>query len=776
MSKRKAERQLAAVMFTDIVGYTALMQTDEKKAVAQRQRHRQVFEDSHQRHRGNILQYFGDGTLSIFKSGVEAVACAIAIQQALSGPTGIPLRIGVHIGDIVFDGTEIYGDGVNVAARIESMGVPGGVLISGRLNDELLNQQHLTTTSLGMFQLKNVQRPLSVFAVTNKGLMVPQRHELRGKQTIARHTLAVLPFINRSPDEEMEYLSDGITEEIINALSKIKPLKVTSRTSSFYYKNKQVPLPEIAKELNVAYILEGSVRLAANTIRISATLVDTQEDIPLWSQTLDRSLDDIFALQDEMSLLVADRLREHIGHFNIDDHLVPELPVSVDNYKRYLKGRFHVLKMSEAEIELGMGILKKTVADQPGFPLAHLGIHLGYTLLGTLGLVPAAEAFAMGHPYLEKAIELDDSLPEVQLHLSYQSFLQDWDLQATYQHLNKSFEQRPSVEYYQSMTSVLVAEGKLQAAHNYIDTALQIDPFSSINHHLKGFVYYIQEQYTSAIQHYRKSLELKPDSHVSLAELGQALLLSGNHQEALTYFQQLPLPDDDLLKVGGTTMVYTLTGDKQSEQGLQRLEQALNGQQMDRAINLLILCHALADKAEKAFQLLKQGIDLRLPMVVYTQLDPMLKPLRALPQFEELTSKIFGKPTLPVAASRKYKKALLAPEEVDEYKGKLTEIMEQEQLYLDPELSLRSLAKKVGILPNYLSQLLNEGFAKNFAEYVNSYRVKAFQVKVIDPDLQHLTLLGLAYESGFNSKTSFNTFFKKAVGMTPAAYRKQMLR
>ncbi|MEM9258803.1 MAG: adenylate/guanylate cyclase domain-containing protein, partial [Bacteroidota bacterium] len=208
MPAKKAERRLAAVMFTDIIGYTALMQADEQKAAAQRQKHRQVFAANHQLHQGKILQYFGDGTLSVFNSGVEAVACAIAIQQALNVKDGIPLRIGLHIGDIVFDGTEIYGDGVNVAARIEGMGVAGSVLISGKLNDELINQQHLTTTALGFFNLKNVERPLSVFAVTNRGLFIPQRHELRGKQTVAKHTVAVLPFINRSDNQEAAYLSD----------------------------------------------------------------------------------------------------------------------------------------------------------------------------------------------------------------------------------------------------------------------------------------------------------------------------------------------------------------------------------------------------------------------------------------------------------------------------------------------------------------------------------------------------------------------------------------
>lgn len=776
MSSNKTERRLAAVMFTDIVGYTALMQADEKKAVAQRQRHRKVFEDTHQIHQGSILQYFGDGTLSTFKSGVEAVACAIAIQQALNHAEGIPLRIGLHTGDIVFDGTDIYGDGVNVAARIESMGVPGAVLVSGKLNEELINQQDITTTSLGLFSLKNIKQPVAVFAVTNKGVVIPQRNELRGKQTVAQRTVAVLPFVNRSADQEVEYLSDGMTEEVINALSRIKPLKVTSRTSSFFYKNKQVPLRQIGAELKVAYILEGSIQLAANTLRIAATLVDVQEDIPLWSQTLDRSLEDIFAVQDEVSLLVADRLREHIGHFDIDDQLVPQLPVSVDNYKRYLKGRFHILKMSASEIERGMSILREIVADQPDFPLAHLGLHLSYTLLATLGMMPAAEAFAAGQPFLVKAIELDDSLPEIQLNLSYHSLLVDWDLPATYKHLQQSFERRPSVEYYQSMCSALVAEGKLQAAHNYIDIALQLDPFSAINFHLKGFLFYIQDQYASAIQYFEKSLELKPDSHVSLAELGQSFLLSGQYQRALDFFQKLPLPAEDLLKIGGTTMVYALTDPDKVGEGLELLEQGLEGPQMDRALNLLTLCHALLGNTEEALQLLDRAIELRLPLTVYTQIDPILKPLRQLPRFQELSQQIFGDYPLPEPPQRKYKKSLLDQEEITQYKARLTQLMEGKELFLIADLSLRDLAGHLDLPPNYVSQLLNEGFDQNFSEYVNTYRLAAFQAKVGDPDFQHLTLLGLAFESGFNSKTVFNTFFKKAMGMTPAAYRKQLLK
>jgi len=217
-------RRLAAVMFTDIIGYTALMQQSETTAAKVRTRHRTVFKQYHNQYHGKILQYFGDGTLSIFQSGVAAVECAIAMQKDLQKGDKLPLRIGLHIGDIVFDGTEIYGDSVNVASRIESMGIAGAVLVSGRLNEELKNQPQISTLSLGYFELKNITTPIEVFAVSNKGIKTPIRSELKGKQKAVAKTIAVLPFVNMSSDEDNEYFSDGMTEEIINALAKIKEL------------------------------------------------------------------------------------------------------------------------------------------------------------------------------------------------------------------------------------------------------------------------------------------------------------------------------------------------------------------------------------------------------------------------------------------------------------------------------------------------------------------------------------------------------------------------
>ncbi len=774
--EEKKERRLVAIMFTDIVGYTALMQENEAKAKLVRDRHRQVFNQFHRLHNGKIVQYFGDGTLSVFKSGVEAVECAIAIQRELKKGPKVPLRIGLHIGDIVFDGTEIYGDGVNLASRIESMSVEGAILLSGRLNEELKNHPQILTQSLGRFELKNIVQPVEVFAVGNEAIKVPERSKLKGKQKPVNKSIAVLPFVNMSRDEENEYFSDGLTEEIINALAKIEGLKVTSRTSSFYFKNKNVPIAEIGKTLDVSTILEGSVRISANKMRITAQLIDVKEDFHFWSETFDHSVEDIFAVQDEISLLIADKLREHLGHFEIEDHLVdtPEIPVRI--YKDYLKSRYHLLKMTKTDLEKGLSILEKIIAQQPGFALAHLGMHLGYTLLGTIGLIPANAAFAKGHQFLEKAIELDENLPECQLHLSYIAFLQKWDLEKAYYHLNKSFEIRPTVEYYQSMASVLIAERKAEAALNYIETALQIDPFSAINYHLKGFIFYTQEKYETAIVFFDKAIQLNPHFMASTLYKGQALLLAGQSEKGLAYFQQLP-PEggDDIMKLGGITLAHVALGAIQkAEEGMRELQKILETDMMERALNFLVLCQASLGRANQTLELIEKGIVDRLPMVVYFYAEPMLKFLHPDARFQKLMKQVLGDENTFNAPKRKYKKALLNEAELNKYVRQLELLMQNEKLFLDPDLTLRALASQLNLPPNYLSQVLNEGLGKNFSEFVNTYRLEAFKSKVLDPGLQHLTILALAFESGFSSKTVFNTFFKKMMGKTPHAWWKEV--
>src|SRR5450432_167090 len=253
-------RQLAAIMFSDMSGYTALMQQNEQLAKDKRRRLKEVLETSVSGYNGKILQYYGDGALSIFNSAIDGVNCAVEIQQTLQQEPKVDLRMGIHTGDIIIEDEAIYGDGVNIASRIESLAVPGGIFISEKVLDEIKNQGDISTREMGYFELKNVKQPVRVFAIANNGISVPSRDEIKGKTSKPANRLAVLPFVNMSADPENEYFSDGITKELLNALTRVEGLQVTSRTSAFAFKGKHDDIRDIAIRLNVDKVLEGSVR------------------------------------------------------------------------------------------------------------------------------------------------------------------------------------------------------------------------------------------------------------------------------------------------------------------------------------------------------------------------------------------------------------------------------------------------------------------------------------------------------------------------------------
>lgn len=587
-------------------------------------------------------------------------------------------------------------------------------------------------------------------------------------------TIAVLPFANFGGGTGDDYFCDGMTEEIINALAHIDGLRVTSRTSSFHFKGKNLPIREIGEALGVSTILEGSIRLSGERMRLTAQLIDVAEDFHFFSETFDRSVADIFAVQDEISLLIADRLREYLGHMAYSDQLVKQRELSVTSYKDYLNARYRILKMTEQDIAAGIEIAQMVIERHPDFPLAYLSAHLGYTMLATLGFAPAMEAFAKGGEFLQKAIELDPDLPECQLQLSYGAFLQDWDLPRAYTHLNNARRVRPTTEFYQSMASMLVAEGKFKAAMNYIRTAIQLDPLSNINYHLEGYIHYTAEEYEAAIRGFDRSLGLNAGFMPTHLYRGQALLLSGRAEEALAFYRDLPEEADALVRQGAIALAHAVRGHAaEAAEGMAVLTAALETEMEERALNLLVLCQAVSGDHEAAIATIKKAASYRFPMLVYFFVDPLLKPLRAFPFFTDLQQQVLGSPSTIPTSEGKYKQQLIAPEAVRPHKERLQQLMRDEAPYLDPELSLRDLARMMDLPPNHLSQLLNAGFEQNFAEFVNGYRLETFKSLIRDPANGHLTILALALESGFNSKTAFNTYFKKATGMTPNEFKKQ---
>src|SRR5215204_2174710 len=340
--KLHAMRQLVAILFADMTGYTALMQENEQLARSKRQRLKEVLESSISKFNGKILQYYGDGSLSIFSSAIDGVRCGINMQEQLQLEPRVDVRIGIHTGDVTVEDGAIYGDGVNLASRIESMAVAGSVFISEKVYDEIKNQENISASELGYFELKNIKQPVRIFAIANTGIVVPPRHLLQGKTKQPSNRLAILPFVNMSADPENEYFSDGITEELLNALTKVDGLQVTSRTSAFAYKGKHDDVRDIGIKLNVDKILEGSVRKSGNRVRITAQLINAADGYHLWSENYDRNLTDIFAVQEEISRIIANKLRENLTASAQAETLVKVPTQNLEAYTLFLKGlHFH---------------------------------------------------------------------------------------------------------------------------------------------------------------------------------------------------------------------------------------------------------------------------------------------------------------------------------------------------------------------------------------------------------------------------------------------------
>jgi len=586
----KGIRQLAAIMFTDMVGYTALMQENEHQAIENRDRHRQVLQEAVQVHQGKILQYYGDGTLIIFNSAIEAGNAAVAIQIALQIEPKIPLRVGIHIGDIVYDQEGIFGDGVNVASRIEGLSVSGSVLISGKVYDEIKNHPELSAKSLGKFNLKNVKQPMEVFALTNKGLTVPKPEEIKGKNGTADKTIAVLPFVNMSADPENEYFSDGITEELLNALTKVDGLLVASRTSSFGFKGKEKDIRKIGLELGVKSVLEGSVRKVGNQVRIAAQLISTVDGYHLWSEVYDRKLEDIFEVQDEIARIITNKLREKLTLKGNKESLVIQSTENPEAYNLYLKGLFYWNKWTPEDRKKAITIFEEAIAVDPSFALPYSGLANCYSLLGITGQLDATEAFPKAEKAALKALELDDHLMESYLSLALVKLFYDWDDASAYQLYQKALQINPgAAAAHQSYGMYLIATGKLKEAVKEAELAVQLDQLSMPNNLFLGDAYLFNKQYDSAMRQYDQILELDPKFRSALEGKGWVYMIQDDLETALFYFKKYQKLTDSPLK-GQTCLGYVYAKLGKTDKALACIDKIKERKRLEKDITVTVDC------------------------------------------------------------------------------------------------------------------------------------------------------------------------------------------
>jgi adenylate cyclase len=632
-------RQLAAILFADMAGFTSLMQENEQLARLKRKRLKEVLDSTVERFHGKILQYYGDGSLSIFSSAIDSVHCAIDIQRQLQQEPKVELRIGIHTGDVTVEEESIYGDGVNLASRIESLAVPGSILISEKVFDETRNQENISTRELGYFEFKNVKQPIRIYAVANSGIVVPFRNELQGKTRQPSNRLAVLPFVNMSADPENEYFSDGITEELLNTLTRVDGLQVTSRTSAFAFKGKNEDIRNIAIQLNVDKILEGSVRKAGNRVRITAQLINASDGYHIWSENYDRNLTDIFEVQDEISSIIANKLQEKLAPVKKTAHLVKAPVKNVTAYTFYLKGLYYRNKLTPADFRKAIDCFEQAIALEPGYAQAYAMIASDWCYLGATGQTIPAKAFPIVHQYADKAIELDPSVAEGYIAKASAYLFYDWDWQKAYDDLQKAISLNPgAVEAYELLGYYYIIKGQKEEAVKVLEQAEQLDPLSPVISQTLGNMYIFAGRNDEAIRQADKLLEMHPRMRICIEMKGWANGMKGDWQTALGYFEEVHrLTNHPLKGLMPMGFAYGMLGEKEKAlECIRKIEQR-QVEEPEAVVDadLAGIWLSLGD-LDKTFYYLNQCVDKRMGPLSFIIEYPPYRQIKSDPRYEEL--------------------------------------------------------------------------------------------------------------------------------------------
>ena len=522
-----ATRRLAAIMFTDIVGFTASAQTNEADALKLLREQERLVRPLFKTHKGREIKSTGDGFLVEFDSALRAVQCAIDIHQHLHernsqpGCTPIQLRIGVHLGDVEERGNDIFGDAVNIASRIQPLAAPGGVCISGEVFSQVRNKIPNRLEKLEPKSLKNVRLPIDVYRVT-----LPWEAPESSPKGASPIRLAVLPLANISPDPKDEYFADGLTEELISALSKIHELRVIARTSVNVYKSTPKSVAQIGTELGVASVLEGSVRKAGNRLRITLQLIDTGTQEHLWANVYDRELDDVFAVQTEVAERTAGALRlELVGPER--ESIRKEPTTSFAAYDLYLKGihALHRTNVYEGHLE-SIKFFEEAIRNDPGFSQAYAQLANVYIALAG-DTLPCGESYSRARELVAKALELDPNLSEAHTargNLAYQS---DHDYSVAGTEFKRAISLNPSSaiahrEYAMFLTGV----DRFDDAVRELRTTIELDPLWEHARSNLSRISCASGDYASAIASAEEERDRQPEdpwSHICLGGIYAAV-------------------------------------------------------------------------------------------------------------------------------------------------------------------------------------------------------------------------------------------------------------
>jgi adenylate cyclase len=552
MVAERVNRKLAAILAADVVGYSRLMGADEAGMLAALKRHREaVFDPAVAAHNGRIVKLIGDGVIAEFGSVVDAVSCALAVQrssatipdQGASQPT-IVLRIGINLGDVIIEGDDIYGDGVNVAARLEPLAEPGGICVSSIVNESVGNRIDVRFQDGGEISVKNIDRPIRVWKWHPGAtpLAAAKSNAAKPEPNGATASIAILPFTNMSGDPEQEYFSDGITEDIITDLSKIAGLMVIARNSSFTYKGRSVDVRTVGRELGVRSVLEGSIRRVGKRVRITAQLVDATTGGHLWGERYDRDLTDIFEVQDDVTRRIVDALKVTLSPAE-NARLTAGGTSSMDAYDYVLRGRELLLgKTKNREtFEQSIKLFMRALELDPNYPKAYAALSMAYNLdYQNRWSDDPDSSLPLAKRCAEQAIEKDPNEPFARLVASWAAIFEK-DLDRATSEVNIALRLNPNFALaYSNLASIHNYSGRPLEAIPVLERAIRLDPaFRAQNLHFLGIAHLLAGKYETAAALLRERILLVPGTDFSRVLLASSLGYLGEVDEAGRIWREL---------------------------------------------------------------------------------------------------------------------------------------------------------------------------------------------------------------------------------------------
>lgn len=691
----KEDRKLNTILFADIAGYTSIMHNNEAKAMDYLQSFKKLLEDKVPEYDGQIVQYFGDACLLSFDSATSGVRCAISLQRDFQ-EINLPVRIGMHLGEVVFTEGNVFGDGVNIASRIESMGIPGSVLLSNAIRNQIKNKDEFRLTSLGTFEFKNVTEPMEVFALQNDSLVVPIKSEIQGKfkepsrkpnkvlqylgilallvvavfavqyfigsrseiKELAsdeklKNSIAVLPLINlNAKNEGLDYFSDGVTQEIIDELAKINSIVVSAFSTTYQYKNQKKSQSEIAEELGVKYLISGSSRIFDNNerVKLSIELIDPFTKTRIWNSTFDEELSDAPSIQLAIAKNVAENLNIELTIAEENDLETPNTK-SGEAFRLFLQAKAEINKLSPIGFENGTNYLEEAIKLDPNYRQAHTLLAWRYTAGASADLIPGnkstQESVALAKPFIDKAFELDPKssdtyLVRANLKLYSQNKIQDAKEDVDKAISINSWPKIPTNYCICTVVSTYIALGDVVEAKKYGQLAKKVDPGHALFDWDNGNLEMMDGNYVQAQYLYDIAVK-KADIPLFNSFLGWSYYYNEQYKEALKYlnkaYENSPLAAGMVVSTLSNT--YLRMGDKNtSDQYLKEL--------MDRDaagehhLNLFIAdIYLERNNIDKALDFLEQGVENSdWGFAVFLSLIPKFKTLEGEPRFQEIRRQI----------------------------------------------------------------------------------------------------------------------------------------